>query len=155
MEGVMYQNALMDINRQLHFTILTVWINTWGLNEFILVFCSSEVLTGLNRLKTKQTNKKKKKLHQMNKQNEWNNCICHLYRQYTWLEAQAYLYQEQKLHPRSYFQHCTVTLSPSKRLTEEKRQRPFRHSVLLYKAFLPTDYLIWMLTNYNYQKKNI
>lgn len=61
MEGVMYQNALMDINRQLHFTILTVWINTWGLNEFILVFCSSEVLTGLNRLKTKQTNKQEKK----------------------------------------------------------------------------------------------
>lgn len=27
-------------------------------------------------------------------------------------------------------QHCTVTLSPSKRLNEEKRQRAFRHSVL-------------------------
>lgn len=28
-------------------------------------------------------------------------------------------------------------------------------TLLLYKAFLPTDYLIWMLTDYNYQKKNI
>lgn len=40
------------------------------------------------------------------------------------------LYTVQKLCSGSCPQHCTVTLPPSMRLTEEKRQRSFRHSAV-------------------------
>lgn len=140
-------------NRQLHFTILTVWINTWGLNEFILVSCSSEVLTGLNRLKKKQTNKKKKV--ESDEQTELVKQLHPPSVQTVHLAWGTGIFVPSTKTPSSQLfstlqSHCRLQRGWLKR-----KGKGLSGTLLLYKAFLPTDYLIWMLTDYNYQKKNI
>lgn len=114
------------LNKQMHDASTLEIQNEAELNMFISrVFLSSEVIADLKRVEVLE-------LCMGQTEQSWakllHNCIWYLYKvRLAWgISTNTHLYIVQKLCP----QHCTVTLSPSKRLTKEKRQKSFRHSVL-------------------------